>query len=436
MLSDLSYSITAFKASLINVTPTVLRTISPIPPSLETVLLSGEMPYPENITWWAGRVRLLNTYGPTECTFKCAFSVLTPSVESRPDIGTGVAFSTWIVDPDNSEKLAPIGSVGELFLEGPLVGQGYIGDLEKTNEAFVTDPAWLLAGSTHHAGRHGRLYKTGDLVRYNADGNILFVGRKDASQLKIRGQRVEIGDVEHHVRACLPRSVHIIVDVITPHGGASEDRSLSVFVELEGQNIRNIKQAMDGLAEQLKEVIPAFMIPRIYFPVAKIPVTATGKSDRRLLREMASALTWDEIIAAQATIFSSAQYTAPSDTIEQHLVQIWATTLKLDPTRISTMDSFLRLGGDSITAIFVVAAARERNLAMGVADLFKTPILRDLAQVVTLADFSGIEIVEPFALLNNKSSEALLCEHVAKICHLDATSVEDIFPCTPFNKEC
>ncbi|KAK7216080.1 hypothetical protein V2G26_004083 [Clonostachys chloroleuca] len=434
MLSDLSSSITSFKVSLINVTPTVLRTISPIPPSLETVLLSGEMPYPDNITRWAGRVRLLNTYGPTECTFKCAFSVLSPSVESRPDVGTGVGFSTWIVDPDNSEKLAPIGSVGELYLEGPLVGQGYIGDPEKTNAAFVTDPTWLLAGSTHHAGRHGRLYKTGDLVRYNPDGNLLFVGRKDASQLKIRGQRIEIGDVEHHVRACLPRRVHIIVDVIAPHGGGSEDLSLSVFVELEGQDIRNIQQAMEGLAEQLKEVIPVFMIPRIYFPVAKIPITATGKSDRRLLREMASALTWDEIIAAQATIFSSVRYTAPSDTIEQYLVQIWATTLKLDPTRISTMDSFLRLGGDSITAIFVVAAARERNLAMCVADLFKTPVLRDLAQVVTRADFSGIEIVEPFALLNNKSSEALLCEHIAQICHLDATSVEDIFPCTPLQQ--
>ncbi|VUC30158.1 unnamed protein product [Clonostachys rosea] len=434
MLSDLSSSITAFQASLINVTPTVLRTINPIPSSLETVLLSGEMPYPDNITRWAGRVRLLNTYGPTECTFKCAFSVLTPSVESRPDIGIGVAFSTWIVDPDNSEKLAPIGSVGELYLEGPLVGQGYISDLQATKAAFVSDPAWLLAGSTHHAGRHGRLYKTGDLVRYNFDGKLSFVGRKDGSQLKIRGQRVEIGDVEHHIRACLPRRFHIIVDVITPYGGASEDRSLSVFVELEDQDIGNIKEAMDGLAEQLKKLIPAFMIPRIYFPVPKIPITATGKSDRRLLREMTSALTWDEIIAAQATILSSVQYTAPSDIIEQHLVQIWANTLKLDPAHISTTDSFLRLGGDSITAIFVVAAARERDLAMTVADLFNTPILRDLAQVVTRGHFSDIENVTPFALLSGRSDEVLLREHVASFCRFDTTSVEDIFPCTPLQQ--
>lgn len=256
MMNGLSSAINSFNATLINVTPTVLRTISPIPPTLKTVLLSGEMPYRQNVTQWAGQVRLLNTYGPSECTWKCAFSVLDPSEEGRPDIGTGVGFCTWVVDPNDSGRLVSKGSVGELYLEGPLVGQGYLSDPEKTTSAFIKDPPWLLAGSSSFTGRRGRLYKTGDLVKCKPDGRLLFVGRKDASQLKIRGQRVEIGDVEHHVRACLVEDLPVIADVILPRGNDSS--LLALFVEVKEQDGERVKALMDGLEEKLLEVLPAF----------------------------------------------------------------------------------------------------------------------------------------------------------------------------------
>lgn len=271
MLTDLSSAITAFDATLINVTPTVLRTIHPVPECLETVLLSGEMPYRENVTKWAGRVRLVNTYGPTECTFKCAFADISTSLEGRPDIGTGVGFATWLVDPMDYDRLVPIGAEGELWLEGPQVGQGYLHDLEKTAEAFIEDPPWLVAG-----GRTGRLYKTGDLAKYLPDGRLMFVGRKDSSsQLKIRGQRVEIGDVEHHVRACLNDKLAIIVDVVVPE--RAETNSLALFVETENQDSEELKALMDGLGDKLREVLPAFMIPSVYLPINRIPVAGTGK---------------------------------------------------------------------------------------------------------------------------------------------------------------
>ncbi len=144
MVNNLSSAITVFAATLINVTPTVLRTISPIPPTLQTVLLSGEMPYQDNVTKWADRIFLFNTYGPTECTWKCSFSCLSSSQEGRPDIGKGVGLCLWIVNPNDSSRLVPPGVTGELYLEGPLVGQGYLSDPEKTTDAFITDPPWLL----------------------------------------------------------------------------------------------------------------------------------------------------------------------------------------------------------------------------------------------------------------------------------------------------
>lgn len=249
MLDDISASILSFKATMINVTPTILRTIEPIPESLKTVLLSGEMPFRENIVRWAGHVRLLNTYGPTECTFKSTFSVLeSRDAIDRPNIGVGRGCRTWLVDPHDSTKLADFGAVGELYLEGPLVGQGYFKDAITTASTFVKDPPWLRSGESAPTNRSGRLYKTGDLVRYIKGGRLVFVGRNDATQLKIRGQRIELGDVEHHVRTCIARNLPIIVDVIRPMD--SKEPSLTLFVQTCGQDVEAVQAHVKGLTEK------------------------------------------------------------------------------------------------------------------------------------------------------------------------------------------
>jgi amino acid adenylation domain-containing protein len=453
MLNDTSAAIAAFKATLINVTPTVLRTISPTEvTTLETVLLSGEMPYRENITKWAGRVRLLNTYGPTECTFKAAFSVLshptsTASKEDvyddeRPDIGRGVGFGTWIVDPNDDNKLVDsIGSTGELYLEGPQVGQGYLSDPEKTRSVFIEDPLWLLAGSQSFPGRRGRVYRTGDLVKYKPDGRLVFVGRNDeSSQVKIRGQRVEIGDVEHHVRACLNDSLPIIVDVIRPH--ASDSSTLTVFVVVRaGDDLPSVKTLLDGLADKLLLVLPGFMLPSLYFPIDEIPVAATGKVDRRKLRELGSALTWNELVRLQSTILSVKEYVEPAGDIERQLCEIWANVLNLDPAQVSTTDDFLRLGGDSIAAMQVVASSRKKNLSLTVADIFKNPVLGDLARCVRhrsplreMGLHNKDTAISSFSLLGIIASHESICEEAAKLCQVKIQDIEDIYPCTPLQE--
>lgn len=453
MLNDTSAAIAAFKSTLINVTPTVLRTISPTAvTTLETVLLSGEMPYRENITTWAGRVRLLNTYGPTECTFKAAFSVLSdPSStaskdeahdDERPDIGRGVGFCTWVVDPnDVKELLHSIGSVGELYLEGPQVGQGYLSDPEKTRSVFIEDPPWLLAGSQSFPGRRGRVYRTGDLVKYKPDGKLVFVGRNDKySQVKIRGQRVEIGDVEHHVRACLDDSLQIIVDMVHPCG--SDISTLTVFVVVRaGDELQSVKTLLDGLTEKLLQVLPGFMLPSLYFPINEIPVAATGKVDRRKLRELGSALTWNELVRLQSSILSVKEYVEPADDIERQLCEVWAQVLDLDSALISATDNFLRLGGDSIAAMQVVASARKKNLSLTVANMFKNPVLEDLARCVRhqspLREMDLINTetdVSPFSLLGVIKSRESICEEAAKLCQVEIGDIEDVYPCTPLQE--
>ncbi|KAL4954841.1 hypothetical protein BDW69DRAFT_183157 [Aspergillus filifer] len=431
MLNDLSGTITSFKATLLNITPTVLRTISLIPQSLKTVLLSGEMPYRDNITRWADRVTLLNTYGPTECTFKCAFSRLTSDLEGRPDIGIGVGHCTWVVDVDDPGKLAVPGAIGELWLEGPMVGQGYLDDPAKTAEAFVDSPVWLVEGNAHAnvpvPGRHGRLYRTGDLVQYKADGRLVFMGRRDNDQLKIRGQRVQIGDVEYHVRACLDEDLAVIADVVMPHG--SDTAALALFVQAPAEERERVKRELDDLEGKLRDILPAFMIPTLYIPVDTIPTAATGKVDRRRLRERGNGLDWKEIVDLQATIVSPVEYREPATEKERQLRDIWARVLELHITRISTSDSFLRLGGDSITAMYLVAEARKAGMALTVADVFTCPILSDMATKIDGAVQHEMEIV-PFSLLTGRKSKESICAEAAGLCEIDTGEIEDIYPCT------
>ncbi|OQE37215.1 hypothetical protein PENCOP_c010G01994 [Penicillium coprophilum] len=429
MVNNLSAAITAFTASLINVTPTVLRTISPVPPSLQTVLLSGEMPYRENVTQWAGRVRLLNTYGPTECTWKCTFSRLNCCEEERPDIGRGMGFCLWIVDPNDSNQLVPPGSPGELYLEGPMVGQGYLSNQKKTSEAFINDPLWLLSGSSGVPGRQGRLYRTGDLVKRRSDGRLLFLGRKDVSQLKIRGQRVEIGDVEHHARACLKDALTIIADIVLPRG--SDTALLALFVQIKNQDPEAVKSVMNNLVHDLDGILPAFMLPSIYLPVEEIQVAGTGKVDRRQLRELGSSLSLEQLLQLQSTILPVQEYRDPSTVREKQLRELWAHVLNIQSTGISATDNFLRLGGDSVAAMLLVAAAREAHLSITVADVFRSPVLSDLALIIKEETvFSEEEEITPFSLMDHPLDIQIMREEAARLCNIEVAQVEDIYPCT------
>jgi len=195
-------SIASLEANTIDLTPSVSRLLRPERvPGLQQIIFGGEALRTEHVKPWWGKVRIVSLYGPCECTPNSTINSHPASPDEAVHMGKGVGLNTWIVDAEDHNLLVPaIGAVGELLLEGPLVGAGYLMDPEKTAAAFVEDPAWLVAGGpSGHPGRRGRLYKTGDLVRYNRDGSISFVGRKD-DQVKIRGQRVELGEIEHVLR--------------------------------------------------------------------------------------------------------------------------------------------------------------------------------------------------------------------------------------------
>ncbi|KAA8577032.1 hypothetical protein EYC84_007048 [Monilinia fructicola] len=436
--NDIISSINSSKATMIDLTPSVLRLLqSQDMPQLSRVLLSGESFTKTALGDWASHPGLLNTYGPAECSVKATMAPV-DLISSENDIGWGEGLITWIVSVDNPDKLAPLGAIGELWLEGPLVGQGYLDDQEKTAAAFVKDPPWLLRGGYCHSGRHGRLYRTGDLVRYGTSGEsgkLCFIGRKD-SQIKIRGQRVELGEVEWHVRNSLMKSgkeqVEVLADVVLPRDGINP--MLVAFVCIGGDKTAPLKLTA-GLEDRLKNILPAYMVPTAYIPVAEIPVGPTGKTDRKRIREIGSSLTLQELVNSHAHRGSSDGAYVPSPT-EALLIELWATVLGLDNSQISPDDNFLRLGGDSIGAMRLVGVARKIGLTISVSDVFRWPHLAELAQELdarssTLMPFRNHQVPDPFTLLGKNLSADEVRAQAASMCDVELSQIADVFPCTP-----
>ncbi|KAG5985202.1 NRPS protein [Claviceps digitariae] len=322
---NLTESLLSMKVNFVDLTPSVARTLLHHRgrlSSLRTLVLGGEVVRMDDVTGWPDGVRVITSYGPAECTPSATISRHYLEPDNKISIGFGAGAVTWVADAVNHNKLAPLGAIGELLLEGPILGEGYLNDPDRTAAAFINDPTWLLVGWAHHPGRRGRLYKTGDLVRYNQDGSLVYVGRKDA-QVKIRGQRVELGEVEHHILNCLPGVSQVAVEAISPtEADAASTPTLVAFVclDLESQSsgvhalmngsgnrngddrgsptIQNMDIGKDARS-RLVEQLPSYMMPAAFLRLSKFPSTATGKVNRSQLHGMARSFFKGETTVSQ-----------------------------------------------------------------------------------------------------------------------------------------
>jgi amino acid adenylation domain-containing protein len=401
--NDIGAAIRDLRVNYLDLTPTVARQISSAEvPNIRTIVFGGERVTASDVADWIKCSTVRNPYGPAECTITSTVLAITPGESSEPGIGRGCGAVTWIVRPDGSGPAA-VGETGELWLEGPIVGRGYLSDPEKTAAAFIEDPPWLLRGGSGVSGRRGRLYRTGDLVRYSSDGSLHFIGRKD-DQVKIRGQRVELGDVEHHLRQCLAAhpDIAVVADVVRPSGNAAP--LLAAFLAVgESANAdmatrSAILAPLIGLIEDsLAENLPVHMIPTAYIPVSKIHLTGTGKTDRRRLRDLVAAMTFEQLANLNPARSRGPRH-VPSTKAERQLHQLWASVLPIDANSISVDDNFSRIGGDSISAMRLVAAARDQGLHLDIADVFRHPRLSEMAGKLTTKSVANHEPT-PFSLI-------------------------------------
>lgn len=408
--NDIGSVIRQLRVNFLQLTPSVIRLLHPDDvPSVRTVVLGGETMSRAEIATWAHRVRLVTAYGPAECSI---FSTVQSSFEGSlgldpANIGTGTGAICWITDPSNPNKLASVGAVGELLIEGSIVGQGYLNDENRTRSVFIESPLWLKSI------RQGRLYRTGDLVRYNPDGSIKYVGRKD-TQIKLRGQRIELQEVEGHIQGCLGRQRDVIVDVVPMNG--SPKPVLIAFIRVsyrKNHEAENAEQEASLFAapyehfrldiikveSHLRNVLPDYMVPAVFIPLARLPLTPTGKTDRRFVHERATKLSQEEYNVYTATTTATR---APSTELEWKVRSIFAQVLNLKAENINLESSFFRLGGDSITAMQVTARCRVENIDITVQDIFQNKsvaLLAACARVTKLATLNKDEDYDvPFDL--------------------------------------
>lgn len=321
------------------------------------VAIGGERALPEKVVQWTtgpGRnFRLMNAYGPTETTIVATCAELTGlrSAEREISIGRPVAnMRAYVLDPHYNP--VPIGVIGELFLGGANLARGYLGEPEQTAERFLPDLYAEVPG--------GRFYRTGDLVRRRLDGEIEFFGRSD-SQIKLRGFRIEPGEIENVL------STHESVGevaIVARKETQGEKRLVAYVVPRETLPLHG-KLDFGQLHSYLKKRLPDYMLPSAYVQLDALPMTSGDKVDRRAL-------------PAPQDAGRISAYVAPRTPVEEMLTAIWAAVLRVE--RVGIEDNFFELGGHSLLATRLVSRIRESFVVeLPLRTLFEQPTVAELA---------------------------------------------------------
>lgn len=438
-LNNLTSSINRMGVNWMFLTPTVASLLHPHEiPTVKTLAMGGEKFSNTLIERWAPAVNLIICYGPSECSIYC-LATRPAKVDSIPaDCGYSLGCSVWVVDSDDHDRLIPVGGTGELLIQGPILAQGYLNNPEKTSAAFIENPAWLAASSSNNPHR---LYKSGDLVCYNPDGTIRFVGRKD-TQVKLHGQRIELAEVEHHImRNPLFGLQQVGVEVV--NSASTQQQLLAAFIQLDLPVVAEndflpvsdgLQRDLLGLQSKLVDLLPSYMVPSMFIPMQQMPMTASGKLDRRKLRELAADLDQSQL-ALYSLADLSISKRVPSTPIEKRLQAAWASVLGLPEDTIGLDDHFFRRGGDSVGAMqLVAAAAQDANLILTVAEIFNYPQLSSMAEVAQDSTGPGSTrpIPKPMSLLGEHDPGLL--ETLATECSITRARVEDVYQCTPLQE--
>ncbi|KAH9212622.1 hypothetical protein DL95DRAFT_303903 [Leptodontidium sp. 2 PMI_412] len=409
-LNNLERAIISMGVNFLSLTSTVAGLLSPTRlPAIKTVILMGEPVKPAVLELWMHHASVYESYAPSECSI---YATCSPqpmkSLKEAPVLGAPLSSCFWVVDPKDYNHLVPIGAPGELLIEGPLLARGYLNDIEKTNKSFISDPDFL---KRYDLGSGRRMYRTGDLVKQNNNGTYSTLGRRDM-QINIRGQRVEIGEVEYHItqRALGAQAVIVLLkhdfdnEKLAAAFSLGGEKSAGYdSLTIEESDAIDKKAAMlvaSDLQQYLAQHVPDYMIPRIWVPLAKLPVNTSGKVDRRVVSTWINALSDEEITSFSDFDETQTEEDAPATATERQIREVWASVLNVPVSRINFRRSFLSYGGDSITAMQVISACRQFGIALSVRQVLQSggiSVLALEAGTSSLTDFADTPD-EPFNL--------------------------------------
>jgi amino acid adenylation domain-containing protein len=399
-----------FRITWAFLTPSTVKFIKPASvPHLQTLVLGGEALTRQNIRAWAGHVRLVCGYGPSECTIAASAHAIIHADEDPANIGKPLGGICWITDPDNHNRLAPLGATGELIVEGSIVARGYLNKPDKTAEVFIENPEW--SNQVPGGSNPRRMYKTGDLAYFSTAGDIIFVGRKD-SQVKVRGQRMELGEIETH----LTRSKKIQHAMVAYPASGPCKRQLVGIISFSrlgattnaGGEVVLVDHSLAGgvsadvaeMARELSARVPSYMIPEIWVVVQSFPLLLSGKLNRKRVEQWLASMdkTTHQRVCGMGQSVGAQQ---PSTRAEQLIHKVWGEVLKLPADEIGVTQEFTTLGGDSILAMLVMAKLKAQGLRVTMTDVVSARTIAGLAARITRI---GDDITSPLVSLTAKTA--------------------------------
>jgi amino acid adenylation domain-containing protein len=330
--------------------------------SLRSVMTSGEALPPATVAAWyqLAAIPVHNLYGPTEASIDVTHYTTTPG-DTKVPIGRPI-WNTFMYVLDAGNQLLPPGVTGEICIGGIGLSRGYLNKPTLTAEKFVANP--FRVGE--------RMYKTGDLGRWLADGNIEYLGRKD-DQVKIRGYRIELGEIE----TALLKYPGMETTAIIAKTAADGDKDLVAYI------VSKQELSEADLKVYLGNILPAYMIPAYFVPLNELPLTTNGKLDRKKLPDPVGL-----------GLGNTVEYVAPTNPTEEKLVLIWQEILKRE--KIGIKDNFFDLGGHSLKATRLASQIhRIFDVKLALKDLFTAATIEAQATLLLQSKKNLFVAIEP-----------------------------------------
>ncbi|KAK1540354.1 amino acid adenylation domain-containing protein [Colletotrichum paranaense] len=431
ILDDLAGTIQRLGITHIDLTPSLARLLDPVEvPSLSrgVFITGGEALKQEILDVWGPIGVIYNAYGPTEATIGVTMYQRVPQNGRALNIGKQFDnVGSYVLHPGTDIPVMK-GGVGELCVSGKLVGKGYLKRPQLTQERFP------------FLERHGeRVYRTGDLVRVLHDGCFDFLGRAD-DQVKLRGQRLEIGEINHSIRTRV-RQVSDVATLVTKHGSLDKDLLVTFFSCKSTSASKNELQVLSGtdtaalvrsVRKACRDTLPGYMVPSYIFQVPRIPLSPNNKADIKQLNQLFRTLTPEKLVRLSPS--SSAASEPVNDT--QRLVLSTTREFLGDDTNISLSSNIFDLGVDSISALRLSRQLRKNGLiAASPQVVLRNPGLGDLAETLQESqssnESSGVQEARQLIHAFEHRYRSLAVQELGLT---DDRDIEYVAPCTPLQE--
>lgn len=383
--------------SIIKMTPTHMKMLTELEfnitkDNLKHVILGGEnlatLDVIKFINKYGRHISIHNEYGPTETTVGCGDYVFGKSDEEEEFVSIGHPYkNTQLYIVDKYNQLVPVQVVGELCIAGDGVGAGYLNRPELTAEKFIDNPFG-----------EGKLYKTGDLAYWREDGNIAYVGRNDF-QVKIRGLRIELGEIENSINSI----EGILQSVVVVRKNQENRQLICAFYagnEIDAKDIR----------KHIGKKLPKYMLPHIFTHLDSMPLTASGKINRKELPEI-----------ELEHIVNDTEYVKPENAQQKELCRL--IELVLETTNVGINDDFFDLGGDSLKAIEFVTKAHSEGIYFNLQNVFDYPTVKELCECIKKGEklevsFNKADFIEINKVLVANKIQNITCSKETQVGNL------------------